>query len=63
MCIPLQAATLFVAAYPNLVLVFDEAKGQITDKITLTTGLPRSLRLSGDKKLIYVTTLDTPAWK
>ena len=58
MCIPLHAATLFVAAYPNLVLVFDEAQGKITDKITLTTGLPRTLRLSADKKLIYVTTLD-----
>ena len=58
MCIPLHAATLFVAAYPNLVLVFDEARGQVTDKITLTTGLPRTLRLSADKKLIYVTTLD-----
>ncbi len=57
-CTPLSAATLFLGAYPNLVLVFDEAQGKITDTITLSTGLPRSLRLSGDKKQIYVTTLD-----
>jgi hypothetical protein len=58
MCITAPAATLFLGAYPNFVIVFDEASGKVTDKITLTTGLPRSLRLSADKKLIYVTTLD-----
>ena len=50
--------TLFLGAYPNSVLVFDEAKGQIVDRIHLDTGLPTSLRLSLDKKRIYVTTND-----
>jgi DNA-binding beta-propeller fold protein YncE len=52
------AATLFLGAYPNSVLVFDESKGQIVDRIPLTTGLPRNMRLSLDRKQIYVYTLD-----
>ena len=54
----LNAATLFMGAYPNSVLVFDETKGQIIDRIPLTTGLPTSIKLSFDKKLLYVTTND-----
>lgn len=53
-----HGATLFLGAYPDAVLVFDESKGQIVDRIPLTTGLPTSLRLSEDKKKIYVTTND-----
>jgi len=52
------AATLFLGAYPNSVLVFDESKGQIVDRIPLETGLPRNMRLSLDRKQIYVYTLD-----
>ena len=55
---PLSAATLFVGAYPNLVLVLDESSGQIMERITVTTGVPRSLRLSQDRTKIYVFTLD-----
>jgi DNA-binding beta-propeller fold protein YncE len=54
----LTAATLFVGAYPNLVLVVDEGTGQILERITVSTGVPRSLRLSQDRKKIYVFTLD-----
>ena len=39
-------------------IVFDEAKGKIVDRIHLETGLPTSLRLSHDKKKIFVTTND-----
>jgi len=53
-----SAATLFIGAYPNSVLVFDEAKGQIVDRIPLSTGLPISMRVSQDRKKIYVTTND-----
>jgi DNA-binding beta-propeller fold protein YncE len=53
-----NAGILFLGAYPDKVLVFDEAKGQIVDRIHLDTGLPTSLRLSLDKKKIYVTTND-----
>ena len=55
---PLSAGTLFLAAYPDRVLVFDEAKGQIVDRITMATGLPRTMRLSQDEKQIFVTTND-----
>jgi hypothetical protein len=38
-----SAGTLYLPAYPAAVLVFDEAKGQIVDRIPLQTG---TLRLS-----------------
>ena len=53
-----SAGTLYLPAYPASVLVFDEGKGQIVDKIPLLTGTPMSIRLSPDKKLIYLTTID-----
>ncbi len=53
-----QGATLFLGGYPSALLVFDEGKGAIVDKIPLTTGLPTSIRLSLDKKTIYVITND-----
>ena len=36
-----HAGTLFLPAYPNALLVFDEAQGQMVDRIPLTTGTPR----------------------
>ena len=53
-----QGATIFMGAYPDSVIVFDEGKGQIVEKIPLVTGLPTSMRLSLDRKTIYVTTND-----
>ena len=53
-----QGATLFLGGYPSSLLVFDEGKGAVVDKIPLTTGLPVSIRLSNDKKTIYVVTND-----
>jgi DNA-binding beta-propeller fold protein YncE len=53
-----QASTLFMGAYPNSILVFDEAQGKVVDRIPLATGLPTSMRLSADKKTIFVTTND-----
>src|SRR5208337_1574158 len=52
------AGTLYLPAYPAAVLVFDEAKGQIVDRIPLETGTPMSMRLAPDHKKIYVTTID-----
>ena len=57
-CASASAGILFCGAYPNHVLVIDEAQGKVIDTITLSTGLPTSLRLSHDKKTIYVTTND-----
>lgn len=53
-----SAGTLYFPAYPNAVLVFDEAKGQVVDRIPLATGTPMSIRLAPDHKKIYVTTID-----
>src|ERR1700731_3976535 len=53
-----SAGTLIMGAYPNSLLVFDEASGKVVDHIHLDTGLPTSLRLSLDRKKIYVTTND-----
>jgi len=57
-CAASPGATLFLGAYPDSIIVFDEGKGQIVDRIKLTTGLPTSMRLSQDRKKIYVTTND-----
>lgn len=54
---PAQASTLFMGAYPNSLIVFDEAKGVVVQRIPLETGLPTSLRASSDRKTIYVTTI------
>src|ERR1700704_4303581 len=56
--IPASASTLFMGAYPSSILVFDESKGAVVDRIPLVTGLPTSMRLSLDRKKLYVTTND-----
>jgi hypothetical protein len=56
--IPAGAATLFMGAYPSSILVFDEGKGTVVDRIPLVTGLPTSMRMSSDRKKLYVTTND-----
>lgn len=53
-----HAATLFMGAYPSSILIFDEAQGKVVDRIPLVTGLPTSMKLSLDKKTIFVTTND-----
>src|SRR5579862_7255391 len=53
-----SAGTLYLPAYPAAVLVFDESKGQVVDRIALETGTPMSIRLAPDHKKIYVTTID-----
>ena len=53
-----HASTLFLGAYPDQVLVFDDAKGVVEKRIQLSTGLPMSLNMSVDKKTIYATTND-----
>ncbi len=53
-----NAGQLFFGAYPNAVLVFDEEQGQVVDRITLETGLPRNLQISGDRTKIYAVTND-----
>ncbi len=57
-CVSASAGTLFMGAYPNLLLVIDEDKGKVIDQIKLETGLPVNIRLSHDKKLLYIFTND-----
>jgi DNA-binding beta-propeller fold protein YncE len=56
---PAQAGTMFLGGYPNQLMVIDEAKGKVTQEINLSTGLPMSMRLSDDQKLLYATTITT----
>ncbi len=53
-----HAGTIFLPAYPNAVIVFDESKGEIVDRIPLVTGTPMMMRLSPNHKQIYVSTID-----
>jgi len=53
-----SAGTLYLPAYPAAVLVFDEGKGQVVDRIPLETGTPLSIRMAPDRKKIYVNTID-----
>src|SRR3954466_776020 len=53
-----RGGILYLGAYPSSVLIFDEDKGEIVDRIPLETGLPTGLRLSYDRKKIFVTTND-----
>ena len=53
-----QARVVFLGAYPSSILVFDDVKGQVVGRIPLVTGLPASMRLSMDKKTLFVTTND-----
>jgi hypothetical protein len=54
----MSAGTLYLPAYPAAVLVFDEAKAEVVDRIPLATGTPMSIRLSADHKKLYLTTID-----
>jgi DNA-binding beta-propeller fold protein YncE len=52
------SGTLFLGGYPDSILVVDESSGKVVDKIHLETGLPTTMRLSDDRKRIFVTTND-----
>jgi len=54
-----EAGTMILGAYPNSLILFDESKGAVTQRIPLETGLPTSMRLSNDNKRIYVGTITT----
>jgi len=53
-----EAGVLFVSAYPDRVLVIDEATQQVVDTIEPQVGLPTGVRLSYDRKKIFITTGD-----
>lgn len=55
----LHAETIFAGGYPDTLAIFDTDSGEITQRITLATGLPRSMRLSADGKLLYLTSINS----
>ncbi|HEY7387165.1 MAG TPA: hypothetical protein VH640_01565, partial [Bryobacteraceae bacterium] len=57
-CSAAQAGAIFLGAYPDGVLVVDEATQRIIDKFPTQAGLPTGMRISYDRKKIYVTSGD-----
>ena len=57
--VPATAGTLVLGTYPDKLLLVDEDSGKVTTRIPLQTGLPTNLRLTNDKKKIFVTTITT----
>src|SRR5499427_3796164 len=53
-----DASVLFLPAYPDRVLVVDESTQQVVDTIQTQVGLPTGVRLSYDRKKIFITTGD-----
>lgn len=58
LCAFAHAGTIFLPAYPDHILVIDEASQQIVDKIPSEIGIPTAIRRSYDRKKIYVTSND-----
>jgi DNA-binding beta-propeller fold protein YncE len=50
--------TLFIGTWPHTVQIIDERQQKVVDKIELSTGLPRDLELSEDRKTLYAATLE-----
>jgi hypothetical protein len=56
---PAQAGSLVMGAYPDKIMIVDDATGVVKQRVQLAAGLPTSLRLSNDGKKIYITTITT----
>jgi hypothetical protein len=56
MMLLLAASLLYAGSLDKHVLVYDEAKQAVIDRIPLQTGIPRGVALSEDKKKLYVST-------
>src|SRR3569623_219338 len=53
-----HASTIILGGYPSSLMFINEQKGAVVQKVPLSTGLPSSIRLSDDKKKLYVVTND-----
>jgi DNA-binding beta-propeller fold protein YncE len=53
---PGEDAILFIGALQNQILVIDETQNKVVDRIPMRTGVPRRMRLSYDRKKIYIWT-------
>ena len=54
-----DGTVMYAGALPSRILVIDENEGKVVDEILLSAGVPRRLRLSYDKKKIYVFTANS----
>ncbi len=50
--------TVFIGTWPHTVQIIDERQQKVVQKIELSTGLPRDLELSDDRKTLYAATLE-----
>jgi DNA-binding beta-propeller fold protein YncE len=57
-CSVAEAGSIFLGAHPDGVLVVDEATQQVIDKFPTQAGLPTGMRMSYDRKKIYLTSGD-----
>ena len=57
-CSVAQASYIFLGAHPDGVLVVDEATQQVVDRFPTQAGLPTGMRISYDRKKIYLTSGD-----
>lgn len=57
-CSVAQASYIFLGAHPDGVLVVDEATQQVVDTFPTQAGLPTGMRISYDRKKIYLTSGD-----
>lgn len=53
------AESLLLGGYPNHLLLVDEERGALTERIELDTGLPISMQQSNDGRFVYVSTITT----
>jgi DNA-binding beta-propeller fold protein YncE len=54
--VPAEPGLIYVGAFGSVMLVLDEATEKVVSTIPLSTGIARGLRLSHDKKRLYVFT-------
>ena len=48
------SGTLYVPAFPNRIIIIDEASAQVVDEIEVPRGAPRSLVVSEDRRRFYM---------
>src|ERR1700693_5395933 len=49
---------MYMGTWPHHVLVMDENKQTVVDKIAMKTAVPFGFQLSADRKKLYVTTIE-----
>jgi len=58
-CSSAAAKSIVLGGYPDRLLLVDEERGVLTDRITLESGLPVTMQMANDGSRIYITTITT----